>query len=48
MLLIVEEGIRGGIYYTIYWYVKAYIKYMKNYETNKVPSKEYLKDAEAI
>ena len=47
MLLMVEEGIRGGICHTIYWYVKAYNKYMKNYDKNKVPSKEYLKGAEA-
>ena len=31
MLLIVEKGIRGGIYHVIYWYVKVDNKYMKDY-----------------
>ena len=32
MLLMVEKGIRGGIYHSIYWYVKVNKKYMKGYE----------------
>ena len=35
MLLIVEKGIRGGICYAVYWYVKANSKYMKDYDKNK-------------
>ena len=35
MLLIVEKGIRSGIYHAIYWYVKANNKYMKSYDENK-------------
>ena len=31
MLLMVEKGIRGGIYHSIYRYAKASNKYMKNY-----------------
>ena len=38
MLLIVEEGIRGGICHSIYWYAKANNKYIKNYDKNKEPS----------
>ena len=41
MLLMVENGIRGGIYYIIYRYAKLYNKYMKDYEKNKESS--YLK-----
>ena len=35
MLLIVEKGIRGGIYHSIYQYAKANKKHMKNYGKNK-------------
>ena len=35
MLLIVEKGIRGGIYHTIYRYVKANNKHMKDCDKNR-------------
>ena len=35
MLLMVEEGIRGGICHSIHRYVKANNKYMKNYNNNE-------------
>ena len=35
MLLMVEEGIRGGICHSIYRYAKADNKYMKNYNYNE-------------
>ena len=35
MLLMVEKGIRGGMCQSIYWYVKANNKYMKDYNKNK-------------
>ena len=38
MLLMVEEGIRGGICHSIHRYAKANNKYMNNYDTNE----EYL------
>ena len=38
MLLMVEEGIRGGICHSIYRYVKANNKYMENYDKNKESS----------
>ena len=41
MLLLVEKGIRGGIFHVIYRYVKAHNRYMKNYDKNKGP--QYLK-----
>ena len=34
MLLMVEEGIRGGICHSIHRYAKAYNKYMKDYNKN--------------
>ena len=33
----VEKGIRGGIYHSLYWYAKANNKYVKNYYENKEP-----------
>ena len=43
MLLIVEKGIRGGIYNSIYRHAKANNKYMKNYDKDKESSYlEYL------
>ena len=41
MLLLVEKGIRGGIFHSIYRYAKANNKYMKDYHRNKKSS--YLK-----
>ena len=38
MLLMVEEGIRGGICHSIHQYVKANNKYMKNYNNNEESS----------
>ena len=35
MLLMVEKGIRGEIYLSIYRYEKANNKYMKDYDKNK-------------
>ena len=35
MLLMVEKGNRGGICHSIYRYVKANNKYMKDYDKNK-------------
>ena len=35
MLLMVEKGIRGGIYHTIYQYAKVNNKYTKDYDKNK-------------
>ena len=34
----VEEGIRGGICYSIHRYAKASNKYMKSYDKNKESS----------
>ena len=41
MLLMVEKGIRGGIWHSIKRYVKANNKYMKDYDKNK--ESHYLK-----
>ena len=38
LLLMVEKGIRGGIYHAIHRYVKANNKYIKNYNKNKESS----------
>ena len=38
MLLMVEEGIRGGICHAIHRYAKVNNKYMKNYDKNKESS----------
>ena len=38
MLLMVEEGIRGGICHSIHRYAKANNKYMKNYNKNEESS----------
>ena len=38
MLLMTEEGIRGGIYHAIHRYAKANNKYMKNYDKNEESS----------
>ena len=38
MLLIIEEGIRGGICHSIHRYAKANNKYMKNYNNNEESS----------
>ena len=38
MLLIVEKGIRGGIYHAILWYAKANNKYMKDYNKDEEES----------
>ena len=41
MLLIAQKGITGGICHAIHRYVKAYNKYVKDYDENKESS--YLK-----
>ena len=38
MLLMVEQGIRGGICYSIYRYINPNNKYMKDYDKNKESS----------
>ena len=45
MLLMVEEGIRGGIYHSIHRYAKANNKYMKNY--NKDEESPYIQYLDA-
>ena len=35
MLLMVEKGIRGGIYHAIHWYAKVKSKYIKSYDKKK-------------
>ena len=38
MLLMIEEGIRGGICHSVYRHAKANNKYMKGYDKNKESS----------
>ena len=45
MLLMVEEGIRGGICHSIHRYAKANNKYMKNYNNNEESSYIQYSDA---
>ena len=45
MLLMVEEGIRGGICHSIHRHAKANNKYMKNYDENKESSYTQYLDA---
>ena len=45
MLLMVEEGIRGGICHSIHRYAKANNKYMKNYNNNEESSYTQYLDA---
>ena len=45
MLLMVEEGIRGGICHSIHRYAKANNKYMKNYNNNEESSYNQYLDA---
>ena len=46
MLLMVEEGIRGGICHSIHRYAQANNKYMKNYNNNEESS--YIEHLDAI
>ena len=48
MLLMIEEGIRGGIYHSIHRYAKANNKYMKNYNNNEESSYIQYLDANNI
>ena len=47
MLLMVEEGIRGGIYHSIHRYAKANNKYMKNYNNNINKESSYIQYLDA-
>ena len=48
ILLMVEEGIRGGIYHSIHRYAKANNKYMKSYNNNEESSYIQYLDANNI
>ena len=48
MLLMVEEGIRGGICHSIHRYAKANNKYMKNYNNNEESSYMQYLDANIL
>ena len=47
MLLMVEEGIRGGICHSIHRYAKANNKYLKNYNNEESSYIQYL-DANSL
>ena len=38
MLLMIEKGVRGRIYHSVYRYAKVNNKYMKDYDENKQSS----------
>ena len=46
MLLMIEKGIRGGMYHSVYQYAKGNNKYMKDYNKNKESS--YLQYCDVI
>ena len=50
MLLMVEKGIRGGIYHSIYRCSKANNKFMKDYDKKKFPVNnfEWTKDSSQL
>ena len=48
MLLMVEEGIRGGICHSIHRYTKANNKYMNNYNENEESSCIQYLDANSL
>ena len=48
MLLLVEEGIKGGICHEIHRYSKANNKYMKNYDENEESSYIQYLDANSL
>ena len=48
MLLMVEEGIRGGIYHSIHKYAKANNKYMNSYDKYEESSYIQYLDANSL
>ena len=48
MLLMIEEGLRGGICHSIHRYAKANNKYMNNYDKNKESSCTQYLDANSL